>query len=177
MLINHLPPVLENINEFKVIMSNGDVENGELSSSISYLENNQYFLDASEKGVLRYENMLTIYYKATETLEERKFRLFSRYNQQLPYTKTILERQLSALCGEKAYSLNINYDNLILTVKINLFAKAMFNEVAEYLENIMPLNIIIDLSLLYNQYQTLSNYTYAQLSVYTYNQLRNEVIK
>lgn len=172
MLISYLPPVLQNFNEFKAIMSNGDAENEELLNNISNLENDQYFLDASEKGVLRYETMLSIAYKATETLEERKFRLFSRYNQQLPYTITSLEKQLTAICGKNSYSLIIDYENLILTVKILLTAKAMYNEVSNYLDNITPLNLIIDLSLLYNQHVTLAKFTHAQLVAYTHSQLR-----
>lgn len=156
-------------------MNDCDIENKELSESISNLENDQYFLDATEKGVLRTEKMLTISYKATETLEERKFRIFSRYNQQLPYTKTVLEKQLHKLCGDGGYFLNMNYDNLVLTVKINLTAKAMFDEVKKYLENVVPLNIIIDLIIMYNQYYVLAKFTHEQLATYTHEQLRNEV--
>lgn len=176
MLISYLPPVLQEISEFKIIMENGDIEKEELAYKIKDLENDQYFLDATEKGIKRYENMLSILPKGTDTLEDRKFRLLSRYNQQLPYTKTVLERQLITLCGEDGYSINMDYDNLILTVKIKLTVKAMYNEVLNYLNNIVPLNVIINLMLMYNQHTTLAKFTHNQLKQYTHDQLRNEVL-
>ena len=60
---------------------------------------------------------------------------------------------------------------------VELKRKAMFNDVSTLLEDIVPLNIIIDLKLRYNQYGgTLPKYTYAMLSKYTCKQVREEVL-
>lgn len=176
MLIDYLPPILQNINTVKIIMYSEDEDINELFFNASNLKNDQYFFDATEKAIKRYEKMLSITSKATETLDERRFRLFLRYNKQMPYTVTVLERQLTAICGANGYEMNLDYKNLVLTVKINLMAKNMFKEVENYLDNVVPLNVIIDLDLLYNQYYKLSKITHNQLSNFTQYQIRNEVL-
>ncbi|CAI3658075.1 hypothetical protein CNEO4_2430002 [Clostridium neonatale] len=43
-------------------------------------------------------------------------------------------------------------------------------------EKMIPLNMVINISLLYNQNSLLKKYTHKQLSAYKHSQLRNEVI-
>ena len=44
------------------------------------------------------------------------------------------------------------------------------------LEKMSPLNMLIDLSLLYNSHKILSGFTHRQLNQYTHKQLREEVL-
>ena len=174
MLIDYLPPALHEIKEFKVLMECGDTENTALKEKILKLEKDQYFLDATEKGIKRYEKMFGIIPKGTDTLEDRSFRVFARYNQQVPYTRTVLENKLITLCGKNGYKIQIDYENSVLILRISLTAKAMYEEVENYIENIIPLNMIIDMSLIFNQHSTLSKFTHAQLKIYTHKQIREE---
>ncbi len=173
--INYLPLVLQDIREFKVITSCDDVENSEINICIEKLYNDQ-FISTTEKAIKRYEDMLGIVSKGTDTLEDRQFRILAVYNKQLPYTKTVLERNLANFCGNNGYHLNLDYVNKILTVKITLIAKSMFNTVKDYLEAVIPLNLIVELSLLYNQNKMFTQYAHEELKKWTHNQLREEVI-
>lgn len=175
MLINYLPPILKEIREFKLVMAEGDKENTDLYTAIADLKNNQYITTMNEVGAGRYEKMLGVVIKGTDTLEDRRFRILSLYNKQLPYTKIRLEQDLTTLCGSNGFTIEINYDNHTLTVKVALTAKTMFDVIKKYLETITPLNMIVDLIFLYNQHLLFSSYTHGQLSGYTHKQLREEI--
>lgn len=173
--LNYLPPILQEIKEFKVIASCDDSENAELNICIDNLYKDQ-FITTTVTAIKRYEDMLGIVAKGTDTLEDRRFRALALYNKQLPYTKIVLEQNLTTFCGKAGYKLNMNYESRVLTVKITLTAKSMFDTVKSYLEGVIPMNLVIDLLLLYNQHLTLKQYTHAHLSQYTYGGLREEVL-
>jgi hypothetical protein len=175
-LLNYLPSVMQEFKEFKVL---AEAENPEVSALWSVLEdimNDQFINDSTENGVKRWETILKIIPKGTDSLDVRKFRILTRLNEKLPYTFTALEQQLVTLCGADRFSLELNNGTYTLTVRVELAAKGKFDEVNELLKRTVPANIVIDLSLLYNQQSVLSGFTHGQLSAYTHNQLRIEVI-
>lgn len=173
--LNYLPPVLQEIKEFKVITTCNDQENTEINICIENLYKDQ-FIVTTETAIKRYESMLGIIPKGTDTLEDRRFRVLAIYNKQLPYTKVVLEQNLTTFCGQNGYKLITDHANNVLTVKITLTAKSMFDTVKNYLESVIPMNLTIDLSLLYNQWLVFEKYTWEHLEQYTWEQLREEVI-
>ena len=63
-----------------------------------------------------------------------------------------------------------------LTVRVMLKVKQNYDDVETLLNRIVPENLVLDLSLMYNQHQTLAAFTHAQLAAYTHYFLRNEVL-
>lgn len=135
-----------------------------------------FLLSATGRGIKRYEDMLHIDSMATESLETRRFRLITRFNEQVPYTRPVLRNLLNTLLGENGYELTISTTDKTLKVKIELTVKGMFEAVEQMLERITPQNMLLTVELRYNQHIKLANYTHAQLSAYTHEQLRNEVL-
>ncbi len=173
--IKYLPSILANIKELQVLMTANDSENLSLNMAVEELYKDQ-FITTTEIALQRYESMLGITPKGTDTSDDRRFRILAVYNKRLPYTKTILKEYLIILCGQDGYKLMMDYNHNVLKVQIALTAKSMYDTVKHYLEGIVPMNLFIDLTLLYNQYKMLHQYTYNQLSRYTNKQLREEVI-
>ncbi len=173
--IKYLPPVLQNIKEIQVLMSANDSENLSLNVAVENLYKDQ-FITTTESALQRYESMLGITPKGTDTLEDRRFRILAVYNKRLPYTMIILKENLTTFCGQDGYKLEMDYERNTLKVKIALTAKSMYETVKSYLEGVVPMHLYIDLTLLYNQYKMFHQYTYSRLNQYTYNQLREEVI-
>ena len=62
-----------------------------------------------------------------------------------------------------------------LTVRVMLKVKQNYDDVETLLNRIVPENLVLDLSPMYNQHQTLAAFTHAQLAAYTHYFLRNEV--
>jgi len=179
-LIDYLPQVLKEVRELKLIFQSEQTEIADLWISIDNAFNNQFVetftIDSTEYGVSRWEKILGIVPKATETLDARKFRILTRLNELIPYTLTTLKQQLEALCGSDGYSLTLKNEIYTIEVKVNLIVKSKFDDVAALLRRVVPANMVIDLKLIYNQQLTLSQFTHGQLQAYTHNQLRSEVL-
>lgn len=175
-ILTYIPPVLADAEEQKQIAKALNPEINMLWEEIERVQNNQFISSSDEYGVDRRENTLDIKPKNTETLDDRKFRLISREIERLPYTYRVLENKLKTLCGENGYTLNIDYYNEIIKVRVDLISKKAYEEVKLMLEKMSPLNYFIDLSLLYNSHIVLSGFTHRQLSQYTHKQLREEVL-
>lgn len=60
-------------------------------------------------------------------------------------------------------------------IRVMLKVKQNYDDVETLLNRIVPENLVLDLSLMYNQHQTLAAFTHAQLAAYTHYFLRNEV--
>ena len=175
-LIEYLPGVLREIKEFKVISA---AETPEVITIWEELENvldDQFVNESTLNGVKRWERILGIKALDTDTLSDRKFRILSRLNEQLPYTYTNLQAQLDLLCGVNGYKLILDSNTYALIVKVALTAKKKYTEVGNLLNRIVPCNIVITLLLMYNQHSTLHQYTHVHLSHKTYGELREEVL-
>jgi hypothetical protein len=175
-ILNYLPEVIKSIKEFQAIATAENPELILLWETINNVINEQFINDASEYGVKRWEYILKIVPKGTDTLDFRKFRILIKLKKELPYTYRYLERYLINLCGANGFSLELKNNDYALIVKINLIAKKFFDEVGVFLDETVPANLIIDLKLIYNQHITLANYTHNQLHQFTHDYIRNEVL-
>ncbi len=180
-LLEYLPEFIRDIKEIKVIMSveenflTGEGEN--LSLAVKNVFKDQFINTASINGVKRYENMIKIVSRELESLDVRRFRLFVRFNEKLPYTVPKLKEQLEALCGNDGYNIEVDTGSCNLVVKIALKSKGMLDEVGAMLERMVPLNMFIDLDLMYNQHLTVEKFTHKFLRKYTHKGVRDEVLK
>lgn len=175
-LINYLPHVVRDYAEFKGIMASQQPEFETAWDSAEGLLDEQFILTAGNLGLSRWESILEITPKGTDTLEDRRFRILTRINEELPYTLPQLRNILKTLCGEGNYSAEITAGTYILIVKIGLAAKNNYNDVEALLVRVVPANISVDLSQLYNPHTELGRFTHAQLAAFTHEQLRNEVM-
>ncbi|QIB68646.1 YmfQ family protein [Aminipila butyrica] len=173
-LIAYLPEILQDIREFKTVAETENLELKQLQAALNAALNDLFVESSTEYGVARWEKILKISPKGTNSLAERKFRILARLNEQLPYSYRMLARQLATLCGEEGYSLKENIETYQLIVRVALAAKSNFDDVQKLLERVVPCNVAVDLSLIYNQYQVLEAFTYGQLEAYTYEQMREE---
>jgi hypothetical protein len=174
-LIDYLPPVLKKVREYQAITNAENPEFQQVFDTSEEVLSNLFIHDATEYGVGRWEKILGIVPKATESLDSRKFRILTRLNERLPYTMRTLKQQLETLCGKDGYSVELYNDVYTIKVKINLIAKSKFDDVDALLQRIVPANMIINLIIMYNQHLTLKQFTHGYLQRYTHNQLRNEV--
>lgn len=177
-LIDYLPNFLQEVEENHVIMTVAEEpEVNKLWDALNDAMNDQFINSATENGVSRLEKIMKIVPKANETLDSRKFTILTRATEQPPFTIKTLENQLEALCGEDNYEINRNVETKVLQVKVALVAKSNFNDVAVLLDRIVPANMVIDLTLKYNQHDAVSIYTHEDLHKnFTHEELRNGVI-
>lgn len=175
-LNSNLPPDLQDVLEFKAINEAEGIEAEQLRNACIATRNEFFIATATDYGLKKREQSIGITAKDTESLEDRRFRLIARYNEQAPFTFKSIEDQIERLCGVGGYVFEYGPEPFHLKIRVALIAKNQFGEVGLTLRKTVPANVVVDLSLLYNQNKTLHPFTNAQLSAYTNKQLRNEVI-
>lgn len=175
-LIDYLPPIIKEIREIKAIMEAQQPEMVKIWQAYDDALSDQFIESATEYGVKRWEKILKIIPKATDNLNARKFTILARINEQLPFTMITLRNTLKSLCGEDGFTLTLNHENYTLYVQVELVAKSNYTDVGDMLDRVVPANMVINISLKYNQQTTLAKFTHGQLQQWTHDQLRNEVL-
>lgn len=175
-LREYLPEVLKDVQEMRAIMEAETPEVQAIWDACEDCMNDQFIMEATENGVARREKMLKITPFATDTLDDRKLRLLSRYNENIPYTRRSLEALLESLCGADGYILTINTATFTVNVKVALTVKKQETIIAETLERILPYNMVFSVELLYNTWGQIKAYTWAELKKLTWSEIKEEVL-
>ncbi|MFF5993475.1 putative phage tail protein [Lysinibacillus sp. KU-BSD001] len=175
-IVQYWPPVLRDIKEMLAIAK---VENPVLSALWELLEqtlNDQFVVTVSEDGANRYEQTLNLQVMDNDSIETRRFRILTRYQEQAPYTEEVLIRLLNSLLGNGAYELTINKADKTVDVKLELTVRGMFDAAKDLLERIVPQNMELTVRLRYIQHSVLQDYRHIDLKPFTHDQIRNGVI-
>lgn len=176
-LIDYLPHYVQEYLEMQKIMEAEQPEFDLAWDAVEGVFNDQFIMDATERGVSRWESMLGISPKGTDTLDERKFRILTQLNQELPYTMRKLEQALSNLCGEDGYSILMNAAEYYIEVRLAVSNRNNFGEVEKILAKMLPANLTSSIQIMRNSHEVLARFTHGYLSGYTHETLRNEVFE
>lgn len=175
-LIDYLPAYMQEYEEMATIMEVEQPEVDGLWTATEAALMDQFVMDATEYGVSRWEKILKVYPKATDTLDERKFRILALLNQQLPYTMRSMEQVLTNLCGADGYSVELTANDYHIEVKLGVGNHSNYADVENLLTNMIPANLTRAIKLMFNQHEAVSRYTHAQLGAFTHHHIRNEVL-
>lgn len=175
-LQDYLPPILLKTYEFPLLCETEQPEIDRLHDAADAVLDAQFISTAGDSAIARYEKIFGITPMDTDTLAERRFKVLTRINTQLPFSVRRLRQQLATLCGADGYRMEIDGDRYTLTVKVALTAKRNQQAVEELLADIVSANMICTTSLLYNQHADLTRFTHAQLALLTHFEIREEVL-
>lgn len=174
-LINYLPHYMREYAEMREIMGTEQPEIDKLWNAAEGVFADQYVVDATLNGIKRWEKLLGISPKDTDTIEERRFRILTMLNQDLPYTMRQLEHTLTNLCGADGYSIVLTAADYHVLVKLALTNASNYVEVEKTLKKMIPANMVQEVMVMYNPNNMFAGYTHAQLAAYTHNQIKSEV--
>lgn len=174
-LIDYLPHFMQRYRELASIMETEQVEIDRLWAEVENALADQFILDATENGVKRWESMLAISPKDTDTIDVRKFKILTKLNQELPYTLRKLEQALTNLCGVGNYHIEVASAEYRIEVKLALANENNYQEVVDILKKMVPANMTQFVQIMYNSHNTLSRFTHAEMTAYRHEQLRSEV--
>jgi hypothetical protein len=178
LLIDYLPPYMQEYTEMREIMNAEQPEFDSLWSACERVLADQFILDATEYGVMRWESMLKITPKGTDSLDVRKFRILTRLNQELPYTMTKLKEALTTLCGADGFSIDLQADKYHIDVKLALGHHSSYQAVVDLLNKMIPANLTQYVKVMYNTNSMVKKlYRHMDLTAFTHNQIRSEVFE
>ncbi|MEA5085595.1 MAG: putative phage tail protein [Lachnospiraceae bacterium] len=173
---SYYPDILKEVREFQALAVGENPEIALVYNAINDVMDEQFISTAKSYGVARLEKIIGITSKATDTLEERRFRLLAKYNEDVPYTVLKLNELLATLCGTDGYILEINNGAFALKVKVALTSKKNKDAVSELLERVTPMNMVLSVELMYNQWYMADGLTWGSASDFTWNEIREEAV-
>jgi len=173
-IYSYFPPVVAETKEIKHISNALTNEFKRLQRARDETYKNQYVSTLEPSGCKRWETMLNIPSKQTDSLETRRMRIASQIVSEIPYTKETLKSILTNICGDTGYFLEIDHSKLTIVVKLEITVKEQQKIVESTLEKIIPANMILDVSVRYRTNEEVSHYTHGQLASYTYGEIRGK---
>ena len=175
-LVAYLPLFVAEYDEIKAALQS---ETAEFNRAIEYADktlDNEFVTTADEKGLTRYEEMLGILPNDSDTIEDRRFRVMTRFTECVPYTYRVLATMLEALCGKSGYELTVEPQKYFIEVKVALLVKTQFDSVSKLIARILPCNIRLNVDLLYNTWEILGKYKWSKPKTLTWHDVKEEVI-
>ena len=175
-LIDYLPNVLKTYKEFEELLNAEQPQMNMVWLSIESLIKEAFIMDETEIGAAKWEKIMKIQPLDTDSLELRNFRIHGRMLEDSKITWRTLCSNLETLCGKDGYTAELQHDKYTLKIRVALKSKKMKDEVCVLCERIVPLNLILDIELMYNTHRMIKDagLTYGQLEAYTHKQIKDE---
>jgi hypothetical protein len=171
-IYSYFPPVVAETKEIKHISNALTNEFKRLQKARDETYKNQFVSTLEPSGCRRWEKMLNIASKQTDSLETRRLRINSLITSEIPYTKETLKTMLTNICGDAGYFLEIDNSNLTVVVKLELTNKEQQKIVESTLDKIIPANMMLDVSIIYVTHEAVAQYTHGQLASYTHAKIQ-----
>lgn len=175
-LIDYLPPVLQQTREMQAVMEGEQPAVAGLWDAWKTVLDALFVRYANEQGLARWERMLGIRPRGTDSMEVRRVAVLARLNEQLPFTERTLRLMLDGVCGPGGYTLEIIYREYRVFVRVHLWEKRAMDEAAALLGRVVPANMVIDLGLRYNTHRMLRPRLHRMLRGTAHRALREEVL-
>ena len=145
-LLSYLPPVVQELLEVKHIMETESIEFNLLVKEYQNLLSDQFVHEATENGLSRWERILKINPKPTDTLESRRWEILNRLNIKIPYTFKMLKNKLYALYGD-SYTIKLISDIYTIRIRLPPVSDSELRSTFNMVDVIAPANMIIDIAI------------------------------
>lgn len=165
------PEIIKNIPDIKQIYDINEMQGDTLDQTVEQIDSDMNIDEMDASTVERWETILKIVPARSDTLDVRRFRIKTKITDSMPYTYRALERKLDDMCAG-AYDIVIDRINQSIKVNLGLASQKKINEVMNMLEEMVPLDMIIDTSVLYNAHGYLAQYPHCILAQFTHKELR-----
>lgn len=143
-LINYLPYQVREFKEYQGITTG---EQPEFVLAWDYWQevfDNQYIDIAGDCGLSRWEKMLGITPKATETLESRRITIKTRLNNFTPYTFRAFMRMLNYIADGEPFEVYLDPGTYLMRFVLQWEARGKIENLEYLIQEILPQNIAID---------------------------------
>lgn len=175
-LIEYLPPYLAQYGEISGALRAEEPEFNEMNAIIEDILGNEFIETADEYGISHFEKMLGILSYATDTLDDRRLRVLSKFNESAPFTMRSLDEMLRNICGENGYVLELIADEYLVRVRIALKVRKQAEIAAGLLERIIPCNMRYSAELLFNTWQLVRNFSWGAVKAHSWNGVKEEAL-
>lgn len=169
------PDIITNIPDIAKIYEINEGQCNDLEISIQSMDQNIFLDSMNEDMIVRWEEMLQITPNTDDTIDDRRFRVKTKVMERLPYSLRVIQQKLDTLCPD-GYVMTISEDRTEINIRLMLKSKKMVKDVGELMEEILPLNMIFNVTITWNQYIVYKSQTYGDLTKYTHKTMREEIM-
>lgn len=170
------PEVILNIKDVKAAIDAGDKVGDILERALFELDNDICIRSSEESGIAHREKILGINPRDTDSIEDRRLEVLLRWYDSPLYTETVLRQKLDAALGENQYVLQIDLDTKTVSCLVELTKRKMQKSVIDMLDQMVPLDYLISVTLRYNTWEKFSeNLIWQQALQKTWRAMREEV--
>lgn len=154
---------------------NESVDNqiAKINTELERLDEDNFFDETSESRIKRWEKILELTPKDTDTLDERRFAVHSRVIDKLPYTYRVIERELKALASEAIFTRGWGEKGAEATVEISLTSASKLADIDALLDKKLPADVVYQIVVLYRRWQDFSTIRWGELTSNTWDQMRS----
>lgn len=145
-LISYLPPVIQELRELQAITNAENPEFQLVFDTSEQVLKNQFINDCDLDGIKRYEDVLKIKPSLNDTLESRKFRVLSRWDDKMPYTWNSFLKKLDSLCGEGNYTISLDNGIYTIYLETHIGIYGGLDEIYNLLNEVIPCNLVVNVS-------------------------------
>lgn len=168
------PDIIINIPDIAEIYEASEQQCQDLEEDAEQMDKNLFLDQMDEAVIARWESMLGIVPLDDDKLTDRRFRVKVKALEKLPYSYRVMIRKLDTICPE-GHEVIISENKDEIEIKISLKSKKMVEDVKKLMEDILPLNMVYKVRIIWNQYFILSSFTHNQLKARTHKEIREEV--
>lgn len=136
----YLPPFLTRYGEMREILGAEEPEFTLLWDKAARALDNQFIDSADEKGLESFERLLGLQPEKSDSPEQRRTRIVSKWRSKLPYTYKALTERLALLCGGD-FSAEPRFEEYALRITVHFRRYGDFLEVKKLLHEMLPANI------------------------------------
>lgn len=137
-----VPPYLLEFREFQLVYTVLNKELQELQNHTNSMFE-QFFIETmSIEGIKRMETICKITPLASDTLEERRFRILLKINKKLPHTYRSLYEWLKQNLGEANFELKVYHETYQLELMIKEYSNKLMRYIIDEIKEMIPVNIV-----------------------------------
>lgn len=168
------PHIITQIPDIAQLYAINETQCTALDNAVQELDDDIFLADMHESHIERWESILKLTPSTTDTLEERRFRVKTTMMDKLPYSIRVLASKLNDL-SPNGYEITLNANKTHIGVLVSIRSSAGINDVKNLLERMLPLNMTYEIGELFARYSALNgNYTHADLSAFTHQEIRED---
>lgn len=169
--------VILGIKDIKAVIDAGDMIGDALEKALFELDNDICIKTSEESGIEHREKILGIKPRDTDSVEDRRLEVLLRWYNSPLYTETVLRQKLDATLGKDQYLLQIDLTAKTISCLVELTRKRMQTSVNDMLDQMVPLDYLISVSIRYNSWQKISdNLTWQQARQMKWDMMKEEVL-
>lgn len=147
--VTYLPDVLKEIQDFSAFGQAIDPETDQIRTRMIGAAEECFPQSASEAGIARFENMFGIRPDASDSLEQRRFRILGRFRNLPPFSMGWLREKLAADCGIGNFSVFEDVHQSLLRVSISASLRDMAELLFADLRENIPAAVVLKMGILH----------------------------